>query len=211
MIGPYGDTALPVLDALAASLLAAAAAVRAREQGAHMTGAAVLGCLCGLLGPLLREAFVHGPSGTAWVAESIPGAALAGSVTGCILLVLLTQRRGRLFPWLDRCSIGLASCLGGIMALSEMGLVGALAIGLINGLAPGLVRDIALGDVALLVESDWYATAAALGLIVSMAALTLLATAFFASWLAIYADESSVIIGCAVTIALMAWNHREPI
>lgn len=160
---------MTLLDGTACALLAAAATARARGMGAHVTGALVLGCLCGLAGPLLREAFLHGASGTGAIAREFPASALVGAISGLVTLALAGKARSRVFDWLDGSSMGLASGVGATLALPELGIVGALTIGLVNGLAPGLVRDISLGDTAMLVEKDWYATASALGCIASIA------------------------------------------
>lgn len=195
------------LDALAAVLLAAAAAWRARSYGAHFTGAAVLGTLCGLVAGLVREAALHGAAGAAIVLTALPGPALTGALGGALAAAAaaaLAHKRqaaapgagnsapsgqgravllrhwfaGRgLFFWLDSLSLGLAACLGTFCALRELGATGALVLGLLSGLAPGLVRDVALGDTALVVEQSWYATAAALGCVATVLLMILPATA----------------------------------
>lgn len=199
--------ALPFLDAIACFLLAAAATARAKNLGAHLTGALVLGCLCGLIGPLLREAFLHGAPASSWVAAHLPPWALAGSATGILALVAFGKWQWRVFPVLDATSIALATCAGTICAMTELGLAGGLTLGLVNGLAPGLVRDMALGDTAMLVERDWYATAAALGSVVTMAVFTLLLVAPVHAWLASHAGEAATGIGAVCAAALLLWKH----
>lgn len=142
-------------------LLAAAASCRGRLYGGHITGAAVLGCLCGLSGALLRECLLNGPDGVALVMRQLPGVVLAGALAGAVSGGL--ERFGeRLFFWLDSLSLGLAACLGTLCGM-RLGAAGALVLGLLAGLTPGLIRDVALGDTARAVEETWYATAAALG------------------------------------------------
>ena len=149
------------LDMAAGFLLAAAASCRGRLYGGHISGSAVLGCLCGLAGPLLRESLLHGPDGVKLILYALPGAVLAGALTGALLGGV--RNNGWLFFWLDGLSLGLAACLGTVCGMSGLGVTGALILGLLAGLAPGLLRDMALGDTARVVEESWYATAAALG------------------------------------------------
>lgn len=202
------EITMRLLDGVACALLAAAAACRARNLGAHVTGALVLGCLCGLIGPLLRETFLHGQIGARAVASELPAEALVGAL-GAIAAIFFTRKRPLpLFFWLDGASIGLASSLGAIATLSELGIVGALCIGLINGLAPGLVRDMALGDTALLVDQDWYATAAALGCVAAIAVFVWLSMGWITEWTAAHAEETAVLSGFIVVICLRAWRGR---
>ena len=197
-----GAFSMVLLDGVACALLAAAAACRARSLGAHFTGAIVLGCLCGILGPLLREAFLHGQAGTGPLAAQLPGDALLGALGALAATYILRKHGSRLFFWLDAASIGLASAVGAIYALQDLGIVGAVCLGLINGLAPGLVRDMALGDTAMLVESDWYATAAAMGCVIAIAVLLWLSVGWVTEWTASHADEVSVLAGFCMVILI---------
>lgn len=198
-----------LLDGSACALLAAAAACRARGLGAHFTGAAVLGCLCGLIGPLLREAFLHGQTGSGRVASELPDEALVGALGAIAALYILGKLRQRMFFWLDSASIGLAGSVGTMFALPELGIVGAICLGMINALAPGLVRDMALGDTALLVDSDWYATAAALGCVATIATFLWLSLGWITEWTAAHADETAVMAGFMVVICIRAWKGRK--
>lgn len=180
-----GALAVQTLDAACAVLLAAAAAWRARGYGAHLTGAVVLGCICGLSAGLVRESLLHGAAGTRLVAAELSGPALAGALLGALAAAgasALARKRtsnanslgGRsLFFWLDSLGLFLSASLGVFCALREIGATGALAVGLLAALAPGFVRDAALGDTASLVEQSWYATAAALGAMTTILLLIL--------------------------------------
>lgn len=200
-----------LLDGVACALLAAAATVRARSFGSHITGALVLGCLCGIIGPLLRESFVHGPIGAGFIARELPGEALVGALGGVAALYVLRKSQilqSRLFNWIDGPGIGMATSVGAITALPELGVVGALTIGLINGLAPGLVRDMALGDTAMLVDKSWYATAAALGCVASIAMFTWLCAGYISDWTASNAEATAVLVGFLVIVVIRAWRSR---
>lgn len=198
-----------LLDGTACALLAAASACRSRGLGAHFTGAVILGCLCGIIGPLLREAFLHGATASGRIADELPTEALLGSLGAIAALYILRSLRGRLFFWLDSASIGLASSVGTIYALQDLGIVGAICLGMINGLAPGLVRDMALGDTAMLVDKGWYATAAALGCVAAIAVFLWLAVGWVTDWTAAHADETAVIAGFFVVICLRAWKGEK--
>lgn len=206
-----GAFSMALLDGVAGALLAAAAACRARAFGAHFTGAAVLGCLCGIIGPLLREAFLHGQAGTGPLASQLPGDALLGALGGIAGLYILRRHGSRLFFWLDGASMGLASSVGAVYALQDLGIAGAICLGLINGLAPGLVRDMALGDTAMLVESDWYATAAALGCVIAIAVLIWLSLGWITEWTAAHADEVSALAGFCVVVLIKGWKGSKGI
>ncbi|MBD5553596.1 MAG: TRIC cation channel family protein [Desulfovibrio sp.] len=199
------EAALDLLDGLACALLAAAACCRARSFGAHVTGALVLGCLCGLTGPLLREAFLHGQA--IRIASGMPAVALVGALGAIAGFYLL--KGFRLFFWLDSASIGLAASVGAICSLPETGITGALALGLINALTPGLVRDMALGDTAMLVDRAWYATAAAFGAIVALAVFILIITCGTAAWLDRRAADIAILSGFCAVLWLRAWKGRN--
>lgn len=194
---------MALLDGTACALLAAAAACRARGMGAHFTGAIVLGCLCGLIGPLLREAFLHGAAASGKIASELPAEALVGALGAMAAFYFFGKFR--LFFWLDTASIGMASSVGAVYALQELGIVGGITLGMINGLAPGLVRDIALGDTAMLVERDWYATASALGCVAAIAVFIWLALGPIAA-LTPHAEGAGAIAGFFAVTLLRSWK-----
>ncbi len=150
-------------------MLAAAASCRARNGGAHFSGAAVLACLAGLAAPLLRDALLGHPV-LALNRGDYLAAAVAGAVAGTLAARL--GHAWRAFYWLDSLGLGLAAGVGGVRgAVFGLGVVGCLVLGVLTALAGGLVRDVALGDTARLVEEDSYATAAALGVMLALVAL----------------------------------------
>lgn len=200
------DVAL--LDGIASALLAAAATCRARSMGAHLTGAIVLGCLCGLIGPLLRESFIRGSAGTRMAAAELPDDVLIGCLGAIASLYLLRKRTWQLFFWLDSAGIALGSSIGAMLSLDMVGIVGAISIGLVNGLAPGLVRDMALGDTAMLVEQDWYATAAAIGCVVTISVFLWLVIGWINSWTAAHAEVTAICSGCAAMLIIRGWKGK---
>lgn len=159
-----------ILDLAAGVLLAAAASCRSRACGNHVTGAAVLGCLAGLAAPLLRDCLL-GLGALPLNRGEYLAAAVLGALAGA-LLGNLSGRAGRFFYWLDSLGLALAACVGTSRGLAfGLGLSGCLLLGVLAGLAGGLVRDMALGDVARAVEESLYATAAALGALLTLALL----------------------------------------
>lgn len=160
---------LEILDGIAAALLAAAASARARNFGAHFTGAVVLGCVCGVAGGLAREIFLRGSAGARLALTGLPGSAVVGAIAGVFAVMFLNAKKFRVFFWLDAASLGIASSLACVVGLPELGIVGALTLGLVAGLSPSIIRDASLGDTAMIVDKSWYAAAAALGCLAAVA------------------------------------------
>lgn len=161
-----------LFDPLACFLTAAAAACRVRACGGHLSGAAVLGCFAGLVPPFVRETIlgygiyvtVHGG---VYLASLTAGALVGALAAGWV------KRPDRLFYRLEAPALGLMGCIAAARGLRSgaMDLSGALLLGVLCALAGGFVRDAALGDTARLVEERFYATAAALGCMTTVALL----------------------------------------
>ena len=166
-----------VLDLAASFVLAAAASCRARSTGAHFSGAAVLACLAGMAAPLVRDALLG------YAAFTLnQGEYLAACVCGGIAGILIGQSsRGWLsFFWLDALGLALGAGMGtvkGVMA--GLGPTGSILVGVLGGIVGGLARDLCLGDMARVVEEEMYATAAALG---GMLTLALMLLTSLAQW-----------------------------
>lgn len=201
--------AVQLLDALACALLAGASACRASRLGAHFTGAMLLGCLCGLAGPLLREVAANGPPGARIALAGLADDAFIGALGALAAIRLLGERSRSLFLWLDSAGMGLESCLGAVMSLPGSGAVAALTLGCLSGLGPGLLRDVALGDTAMLVDRRWYGACAPIGCALSLSLLT----AFFLwpapGFLRDRGGEISILAGAALVIGLRIWKRRE--
>lgn len=166
-----------LFDLAASFMLAAAASCRARSTGAHFSGAAVLACMAGMAAPLARDGLL----GYATITLN-QGEYLAASVCGAIIGIVAGQgsRAWLAFFWLDALGLALGAGVGTVRAaMFGLGPTGSLVLGVLGGLAGGLVRDICLGDVARAVDEDMYATAAALG---SMLTLALLLLASLPGW-----------------------------
>lgn len=197
-----------LIDGIACALLSAAATVKARECGAHITGSITLGCLCGLIGPMLREVFLHGESGASRIISQFPAEALIGALAGIFLVHLLRQRRNSVFFWTDSLGMTMAASIGSILGIVELGLTGAISLGLINGLAPGLIRDISLGDTAMLLDKSWYATITALACIVSLAVLLGIIALPVLAGIEAQAEIYAIACGVVISVALRYWKGR---
>ena len=156
---------------------AMAAAIKTRLAGGHLTGAVILGIVCGFLPGLVRHA-LFGEAGAAIFASlplvlSVLGGAVGGALLGAVVVHNLADR---VFFWVEGLALGLVACIVADMSFSAAvwdkpstpALI-ALFTGLFCTLLPGFVRDVALGDTAGFVDESWYATAAALGIICTLA------------------------------------------
>lgn len=157
---------LALLDGLSCVLLAAAASARARLAGTQFMPALVLGAICGLIAPFAREISLGGTARGVFL--SMPDCALAGALGGMAALMLMPRQGQRIFFWMDAAGCGLAACFATSVAVSEFGLTGALVLGLVCGLSPGIARDISLGDMALALEENWYASGVALAAMLTL-------------------------------------------
>ena len=108
----------------------------------------------------------------------IMAAALGGAVAGAFCGTMSAHNRAeRVFFWVEGLALGLTACVFADMAFGGASLwdnrdtpaIMALLAGLFCSLAPGFVRDVALGDTAGFVDESWYATAAALGIMLTLA------------------------------------------
>lgn len=162
------DTAFFALcDAAASAMLAACAVYRARQYGHHFTGAMLLGCLAGMVSPVVRDVLLGLPAALALESAALP-AALLGGLCG-MAGARWNARNWPLFRWSDTWSLAAAASLGGAKALlCGGGPVLTVLVGVAAGTAGGLARDVALGDTATAIEQKFYVTAAVLGLIIQI-------------------------------------------
>lgn len=200
---------IELLDGATVSLLSAAAVCRARIAGANLSGAVILGCLCGMLAPLLRESLLHGQPGIKLVLTALPGEAFTGACA-CLFALWMLGSRGRyLFFWLDSLGITMAAALFAALSMPDLGLVPALVLALACAFLPGLARDAALGDVARFVDKNWYGASVALAAIASMAIIAAIVFLAPASLLMERAGEIAVFGGAAIGTAFLYWKARE--
>lgn len=200
---------IELLDGAVVSLLSAAALCKARMSGANIMGSVILACLCGMLAPLMRESLLHGQPGIKVVLGALPGEALTGACACLAALWMLGPRAKFLFFWLDSLGLSLAGALFAVLALPELGIVPALVLALVCALLPGIARDAALGDIAMLLERNWYGASVALAAICAMA---IVAGAVFVAPenpLLSRLGEIATIGGAAIGIWLRRWKGRE--
>lgn len=199
---------LEIMDGVACAFLAAAASCRARSFGGNFAGSVILGAICGMLAPLVREVFLHGSAGTRMILAAMPDDACIGAIAGALAPAIRKIGKGVIFFWLDAIGAGLASSFTALLAIREMGFVGALTLGVCAGIVPGLCRDVALGDIAMFVEREWYAAAAILGCIMAIATPVAVTLNDGFAVFAARSGELGVLLGMCLCVALRAWKDR---
>lgn len=192
-IAPDG---LTLLCLLACFLLAVSAALRARNLGAQLAGALVLGAGCGLSGPLLTMWIAHHH-----LATELATAGIVGALAGILLARLKVPGRRPLFFWVDSISVGLACCLGAFWGFIEHGLAVGMVVAMTAGLLPGALRDLCLGDPAMFLDQPWYAGSALIGAAVCLLVIVgIIASTKIADGWPI--PELSCILGTLCVVAL---------
>ena len=156
---------------------AMASAMKTRLAGGHVTGAVVLGIVCGFLPGLVHRALMGEPAAAIFAMHPVVLAVVAGAVAGSLAgAVVAHNLADRVFFWVESLALGLTACVFADISFKPLmwdnpctpALV-ALFAGLFCTLAPGFVRDVALGDTAAFVDESWHATAAALGIMFTLA------------------------------------------
>lgn len=203
------QTVIALLNGIACALLAAAASAKARTYGSHFTGAILLGCLCGLACPLMRDLVLYGhPGGMAALAQ-YPDDSLIGSVGGIYALYL--GRRLRIALWLDCLGLSLATCLGAIICSEVFGVTGGLVLGVISAVLPGFIADVALGNTATLIERDWYVTAAIVGAVLSLLVFILPHVLDALAFMKDRLMETAILSGASLAVCLQIWRGKKEI
>lgn len=200
------------LEAAACTMLAAAAAFRARLAGSQPGGAVMLGLLCGLSFIVLRVGSLS--SGTLdWMTSMHAPWLMAGAIAGSLfpMLSLISRHDEAVFFWLDSVSFGLTVCLQCVLLYYlGFGLASSLLLGLLLGLAPGILRDVAVGDMARMLDESWYAMAAALGGMLSLG-LYILGNVYIIAYMPHYVCLwllNSITCGIALTL-ILRYRRRE--
>ncbi len=182
----------------------AACAVRARSLGVSFSGACFLSIFCTSLVPVMGLMYFgdHKLAQLDLLFSFIPAGAFFGFLLGLILSELFKASQHALFFWLDSFGMGIqgVSAIGYISMANKLGPVALLFIGLFCGLAPGMLRDVLLGDVAMAVEQNWYASALAFGCMAALAYLFLVG-----NWMP---DLSTSIVASAIGVVITASLRR---
>lgn len=204
----FSQTAsIELLDGVVCALLAAAASVRSRNFGACVAGSVVLGCVCGMSCPLLRELILHGQTGAKLIVAALPGEAFTGAAGALIAMLFAFVKPGRLFFWLDAAGMSTAASLASTLSAPELGVAGALVLSLACALVPGLVRDVSIGDTAIMLEKPWYASSAAISGCVSMLVIVLPAFGSLPSFFMERIGEWAVLSGSITGICILLWKR----
>lgn len=200
---------IQLLDGAVACLFGAAATCRARVSGANLAGALILGCIAGLVAPILRETILHGQAGLQLVMDALPTQAFIGACAAIFALFILGKRGHFLFFWLDSLAICLGASLFAALALPELGIAAALILGIGCALFPGLVRDVALGDVAMFIDKGWYASCVALAAIGSLFIIVLWHIVPVPAFLSERPGEMGTLGGALTGLLLRYWKGWE--
>lgn len=200
---------IEIMDGVACAFLAAAASCRARSFGGNLVGAIALGCICGIIAPLCRETFLHGSPGSRLIIAALPDNAFIGALAGIFAPIIWPNRKGMIFFWLDSLGTGLAASLTTVLTLPELGIAAAIILGMCAALLPGLCRDVALGDIAIFVETNWYAASVATGCILALVALVAISASARETPLHNRAGELATLAGLMVVLALRFWKCRN--
>ena len=156
---------------------AMASAMKTRLAGGHVTGAVILGLVCGFLPGLAHRVLMGEPAAAIFALHPAVLAVVAGAVAGALAgAVVAHNLADRVFFWMESLALGLTACVFADQGFKPLmwdnpctPAVVALFVGLFCTLAPGFVRDVALGYTAAFVEESWHATAAALGIMTTLA------------------------------------------
>lgn len=156
---------------------AMASAMKSRLAGGHVTGAVILGLVCGFTPGLVHRVLVGEVAAALFAMHSVVLAVVAGAVAGSLAGAVVAHNLGdRIFFWVESLALGLTACVFADLCFKPLmwddpctpALV-ALFGGLFCTLLPGFVRDVAIGDSATFVDESWHATAAALGIMCTLA------------------------------------------
>ncbi|MDR2820433.1 MAG: TRIC cation channel family protein [Desulfovibrio sp.] len=197
---------LYLLDMAACTALAAAASCKGRISGNHFTGSAVLGCLSGMIVPLVRDGVLGFPAAVLNRGEYL-ACAVIGALAGALITVLppkvipwLARREWQFFCLFDTLGLALSTGVGTVTGLAfNLTVTGSILLGVLSGLAGGMLRDMILSEPARAIEEDYYATAAVMGAVLTVA-------------LFLYArcsDWQAALAGAALTALLRLRRRRS--
>lgn len=198
---------IELLDGAAVSLLAAATVCKARSIGANLLGAIMLGCICALFAPVLRENLLHGQNGIKLVLNALPGQAIVGSLGALAALWILREKGEKLFFWLDMLAVNLVASLYATLAVPELGITGALVVSSGCALVPAIVRDASLGDIVNFVEKNWYVASLVVASSLSLAIVLLPAFMDLPMLFVTRLGECATLLGALAGIILMYYKR----
>ena len=194
---------LQVLDLLGTLVFAFSGSLLAARRGLDVFGFVVLALAAGTAGGVLRDVLIG----------AVPPVALADwrYVAVCVAAALLVfvfgaaaTRVERLIRVVDAFGVGLFAAAGTTKALdASLGATSAILLGVLTAIGGGVARDLLAGIVPVVLRSEIYALAAALGSIVIVA---LSAAGVSLS----VAAPMGAVVATGLRLAAMRFNWQAP-
>ena len=158
-----------LFDYLSCALIGLAASFRGGRHGLPLTGALILGMLCALASPIVRDVVISisthiMPRLDAFDERGYVAASFLGACAGYLLQRRIPEE-SPFFPALEGASLALATALGSYLALTlgQTSPAWGVIIGCMAGTVGGVLRDLCLTERPALLEVDFYGSAALVG------------------------------------------------
>lgn len=186
-----GTDLLFALDLFGTFVFAITGAFRAVKHQLDILGVLVLSVFTGVGGGILRDVILGSYPPAVFTNEVYFLVCLGGG-----LLVFFTAPRiarwWNLVKVFDAIGLGVFAALGALKGFdSGLGPIGVVMMGTMTAVGGGVIRDILVSEIPAVLNSDFYATAAALG------ALALWACKFVG-----FSNELALLVAAALTIVL---------
>jgi uncharacterized membrane protein YeiH len=157
---------LQVLDLLGTLVFAFSGSLLAARRGLDVFGFVVLALAAGTAGGALRDALIGATPPVALTDWRYAAVCLATAVFVFAFAAQAT-RVERLIRFVDAFGLGLFAAAGTTKALdADLGATAAIFLGVLTAVGGGVARDLLAGIVPVVLRSEIYALAAALGSIV---------------------------------------------
>jgi uncharacterized membrane protein YeiH len=166
------ETITSLLDILGVAVFAVTGALVASRKQMDIVGFAFLGTVTGIGGGTIRD-LVLGNTPVFWVREPIYLLVCVGVSVLVFFVAHVPRSRLILLMWLDALGLALFCVLGAEKALAH-GPVVAATMGVVTATMGGMIRDILGGESPVILRREIYATAALLGALTYLLALTVM-------------------------------------
>lgn len=182
------DFVLTWLDLAGVAVFAVSGALKASQKRMDIFGFLLVGTVTGIGGGTLRDLLL-GIRPVFWITEVhyLAICATAAALTWLIAHKLVGTRQ-RWLNWADAAGVAAFAVIGAQIALDQgAGWAVAVLMGVMTATFGGIVRDVLCAEVPLILQREIYATAAALGAGVYVAALAFDLLPWLAALLAVTA------------------------
>jgi uncharacterized membrane protein YeiH len=194
------DDLLHALDFAGVAVFAISGALKAAEKEMDAFGFIMLAAVTGIGGGTLRDLLLGVPP-VFWVKQPAYLALCVLVGLGIFCVVGRLRSIERWLIWADAVGLAAFCVLGAQLArTSGASILVAIVMGIMTATFGGLIRDILAGEVPLILRREVYATAAALGALVYLAALAL--GAGYAPSLLLGFAAALGLRGCAIAFGL---------